>query len=188
MLLFECSYCGLLFDVVISDMVCLLMQCLIDQCGLKWLVLFWEIFDVLVNLFELEVLVSFFYKLDLLGVNSSGFNCVIVYLCEYFIDDIGEQDLVDMVGQNLSIFLCVFKCYMGIMLVCYKNQLCVDLVCLVLFNNLEVCIIDICYEIGFFNFFNFNCYFQKIKGMLFLEFCNIFVSNGFFVVIGQCWL
>ncbi|MGC5183993.1 helix-turn-helix domain-containing protein, partial [Escherichia coli] len=82
-------------------------------------------------------------------VNSSGLNRAIAYLREHLTDDIGEQDLADMVGQNLSTFSRAFKRHTGTTLVRYKNQLRVDLACLALLNNPEARITDICYETGF---------------------------------------
>ncbi|WP_075257185.1 helix-turn-helix domain-containing protein [Herbaspirillum camelliae] len=182
--LLERSHRGLLFDAATSDTVRPLMQRLIDQRGLKRLALFWELLDVLANAPEPEVLASLSYKLDLSGVNSSGLNRAIAYLREHLTDDIGEQDLADMVGQNLSSFSRAFKRHTGTTLVRYKNQLRVDLACLALLTRPQARITDICYETGFSNLSNFNRHFHKIKGMSPSEFRTTFASNGLFAATG----
>ncbi|KAF1048476.1 MAG: HTH-type transcriptional regulator YesS [Herbaspirillum frisingense] len=178
--LIERSHRGLLFDDAASATVLPLIQRLIDERGLKRLALFWEILDVLATSPDPEVLASLSYKLDLSGVNGSGINRAIAYLREHLTDDIGEHDLADMVGQNMSSFSRAFKRHTGTTLARYKNQLRVDLACLALLTRPEARITDICYETGFTNLSNFNRHFQKLKGMPPSQFRSTFATNDAF--------
>jgi len=169
---------GLLFDKATSVEIRPLMEQLIEAQGMKRLALFWEILDILARAPEPEVLASLSYELDLPSINESGINRAIAHLREHLTDDIDERELADLVGQSASSFSRAFKRHTGTTLVRYKNQLRVDLACLMLLTQPEVKVAEVCFEIGFSNVSNFNRHFLKQKGMPPSQFRATFAANG----------
>jgi len=169
---------GLLFDKATSAAVRPLVERLIEAQGMLRLATLWEIFDALVNAPDPEVLASLSYELDLSDTNEVGVNRAIVHLREHLTDDIDERELADLVGQSSSSFSRAFKRHTGTTLVRYKNQLRVDLACLMLLTQPEVKVAEVCFEIGFSNISNFNRHFLKQKGMSPSLFRTTFAANG----------
>ncbi|WP_337269475.1 AraC family transcriptional regulator [Oryzifoliimicrobium ureilyticus] len=175
--LLERSRRGLLFDHETGAQLRPLMERLIDAHGLVRLAIFCEILDVLVRAPEPEVLASLSYELDLSHINDVGVNRAIAYLREHLTDDVDERELADLVGQSPSSFSRAFKRHTGTTLVRYKNQLRVDLACMMLLTQPEVKVAEVCYEIGFSNVSNFNRHFLKQKGMSPSQFRATFAAN-----------
>ena len=176
--LLERSRRGLLFDNETGAAVRPLIEKLIDAQGMMRLALFCEILDILVQAPEPEVLASLSYELDLSDINEVGINRAIAHLREHLTDDIDERELADLVGQSASSFCRAFKRHTGTTLVRYKNQLRVDLACLMLLTQPEVKVAEVCFEIGFSNISNFNRHFLKLKGMSPSQFRATFAANG----------
>ncbi|TWD45960.1 AraC family transcriptional regulator [Agrobacterium vitis] len=176
--LLERSRRGLLFDAATSDTIRPLMERLIDAQGPMRLAIFWEILDVLANAPEPEVLASLSYELDLSDFNEVGINRAIAHLREHLTDDIDERELADLVGMSPSAFSRAFKRHTGTTLVRYKNQLRVDLACLMLLTQAETKVAEVCFEIGFANLSNFNRHFLKLKGMSPSQFRSTFAANS----------
>jgi len=175
--LLERSRRGLLFDKETGASVRPLMERLIDAQGLMRLALFCEILDILVRAPEPEVLASLSYELDLAEINEGGINRAIAYLREHLTDDIDERELADLVEQSSSSFSRAFKRHTGTTLVRYRNQLRVDLACLMLLSQPEAKVAEVCFEIGFSNISNFNRHFLKHKGMSPSQFRATFAAN-----------
>ncbi|WFR99037.1 AraC family transcriptional regulator [Rhizobium tumorigenes] len=169
---------GLLFDPAAGAEVRPLMEHLIEAQGMKRLALFWEILDILARASEPEVLASLSYELDLPSINDCGINRAIAHLRDHLTDDIDERELADLVGQSPSSFSRAFKRHTGTTLVRYKNQLRVDLACLMLLTQPEVKVAEVCFETGFSNISNFNRHFLKQKGMPPSQFRTTFAANG----------
>ncbi|TQS73628.1 helix-turn-helix domain-containing protein [Rhodobacteraceae bacterium] len=178
--LLERSHRGLLFDRETSDRLRPLMEQLIEAHGLHRLALFWQILDCLARAPEPEVLASLSYELDLSKINDGGVNRAIAHLRENLTESVDERELADLVGQSPSAFSRAFKRHTGTTLVRYKNQLRVDLACLMLLTRTEVKVAEICYEVGFSNLSNFNRHFLKMKGMSPSQFRATFAANGAF--------
>lgn len=176
--LLERSRRGLLFDAATSDAIRPLMERLIETQGVMRLAIFWEILDILVNAPEPEVLASLSYELDLSDINEVGINRAIAHLREHLTDDIDERELADLVGMSPSAFSRAFKRHTGTTLVRYKNQLRVDLACLMLLTQSETKVAEVCFEIGFANLSNFNRHFLKLKGMSPSQFRSTFAANS----------
>ncbi len=169
---------GLLFDPAAGLEVRPLMEQLIEAQGVKRLALFCEILDVLVRAPEPEVLASLSYELDLPSINDCGINRAIAHLRDHLTDDVDERELADLVGHSTSSFSRAFKRHTGTTLVRYKNQLRVDLACLMLLTQPEVKVAEVCFETGFSNISNFNRHFLKQKGMSPSQFRTTFAANG----------
>ena len=176
--LLERSRRGLLFDNESSAAIRPLIEKLIDAQGMTRLSIFCEILDILVRAPEPEVLASLSYELDLSDINEVGINRAIAHLREHLTDDIDECELADLVGQSASSFSRAFKRHTGTTLVRYRNQLRVDLACLMLLTQPEVKVAEVCFEIGFSNISNFNRHFLKLKGMSPSQFRATFAANG----------
>lgn len=176
--LLERSRRGLLFDKASSTAIRPLVERLIESQGMMRLATFWEILEVLATAPEPEVLASLSYELDLSDINQGGINQAIAHLREHLTDDIDERELADLVGQSSSSFSRAFKRHTGTTLVRYKNQLRVDLACLMLLTQPEVKVAEVCFEIGFSNISNFNRHFLRLKGMPPSQFRATFAANG----------
>jgi AraC-like DNA-binding protein len=168
---------GLLFDKATSETVRPLIERLIEAQGLMRFAIFCEILDLLVRAPEPEVLASLSYELDLSDIDEVGINRAIAHLREHLTDDIDERELADLVGQSSSSFSRAFKRHTGTTLVRYKNQLRIDLACLMLLTQPETKVAEVCFEIGFSNISNFNRHFLKLKGMPPLQFRATFAAN-----------
>lgn len=135
---------------------------------IKFLIIFYELL-----FFNEEVcmLLSFFFVKIGIYLDSCCVQKVQEYINVYYQEEICLNQLVDMVGMILVFFSCFFKLCIGKNFLDYIIDICLGFVVCLLVDFIMF-IVEICYECGFNNFFNFNWIFKKKKECLFKEFCE----------------
>jgi AraC-like DNA-binding protein len=155
---------GVLFGAQTSAAVQPLFHELLGARGLRRLVLFMSMLDVLMNAGDREMLASAAYQADPGGFASSRINHALSYIDKNLANDLRESDLAQLAGQSVSAFSRYFRRHTGLPFVQYVNRMRINLACQLLTDN-ALSVTDVCFKAGFNNLSNFNRQFLAVKGM-----------------------
>lgn len=132
--------------------------------GLRRLVLFMSMLEILMNAEDRETLASPAYQADPTGFASTRINHALSYIGKNLANDLRESDLAQLAGQSVSAFSRYFRRHTGLPFVQYVNRMRINLACQLLTDD-ELSVTDICFKAGFNNLSNFNRQFLAVKGM-----------------------
>ena len=137
---------------------------LLNARGLRRIVLFMSMLEVLVNAQDTELLASPAYQTDPSGFAATRINHALSYIGKNLSSDLRESDLAQLAGQSVGAFSRYFRRHTGMPFVQYVNRMRINLACQLLMDD-ELSVTDICYRVGFNNLSNFNRQFLLAKGM-----------------------
>ncbi|WP_144148077.1 AraC family transcriptional regulator [Paraburkholderia sp. BCC1884] len=137
---------------------------LLTARGLRRLVLFMSMLELLLNAEDREMLASPAYQVDPTGFASTRINHVLSYIGKNLSCELRESDLAQLAGQSVSAFSRYFRRHTGLPFVQYVNRMRINLACQLLTDD-ALSVTDICFKAGFNNLSNFNRQFLAVKGM-----------------------
>jgi AraC-like DNA-binding protein len=155
---------GVLFGAQTSVTLQPLFMELLTARGLRRLMLFMSMLEVLVNAEDSELLASPAYQADPSGFAATRINHALSYIGKNLASELRESDLAQLAGQSVSAFSRYFRRHTGMPFVQYVNRMRINLACQLLMDD-ALSVTDICYKIGFNNLSNFNRQFLVAKGM-----------------------
>jgi AraC-like DNA-binding protein len=155
---------GVSFDAQTSAAIRPLFLELLDARGLRRIVLFMSMLEVLVSAQDTELLASPAYQADPTGFAATRINHALSYIGKNLSSELRESDLAQLAGQSVSAFSRYFRRHTGMPFVQYVNRMRINLACQLLMDA-ELSVTDICYKVGFNNLSNFNRQFLIAKGM-----------------------
>jgi AraC-like DNA-binding protein len=152
------------FDPQTSALIQPLFMELLEARGLRRIVLFLSMMEILLNASDRELLASPAYQIDPTSYASTRINHVLSYIGKNLASELRESDLAQLAGQSVSAFSRYFRRHTGLPFVQYVNRMRINLACQLLMDD-ELSVTDICYKVGFNNLSNFNRQFLTAKGM-----------------------
>ncbi|SMG02958.1 AraC family transcriptional regulator [Burkholderia singularis] len=155
---------GVQFGAHTSAAVAPLFAELIHARGLRRIVLFLSMMQLLIDAGDRECLASPAYQADASTFASTRLNHVLAYIGKNLSSELREADLARLAGQSVSAFSHYFRRHTGLAFVQYVNRMRINLACQLLMNG-DASITDICFKSGFNNLSNFNRQFLAEKGM-----------------------
>jgi AraC-like DNA-binding protein len=155
---------GVMFGAQTSAAIQPLFIELLGARGLRRIVLFMSMLEMLVASTERELLASAAYQIDPTSFASTRINHVLSYIGKNVASELRESDLAQLAGQSVSAFSRYFRRHTGLPFVQYVNRMRINLACQLLMDD-ELSVTDICYKVGFNNLSNFNRQFLSAKGM-----------------------
>jgi len=141
-----------------------LMKNMITMSGLKRLSALFDIFDLLANSTEYELLASpgFTQKIEL--KSTDRFGKVTEYIMRNFDKDITLPEAASIANMAVTTFCNFFRDHFRVTFVEYVNTIRVGYACKLLGDE-DRNIVEIAYESGFKNLANFNRQFKRLKNM-----------------------
>jgi AraC-like DNA-binding protein len=141
-----------------------LMKNMITMSGLKRLSALFDIFDLLANSTEYELLASpgFTQKIEL--KSTDRFGKVTEYIMRNFDKDITLPEAASIANMAVTTFCNFFRDHFRVTFVEYVNAIRVGYACKLLGDE-DRNIVEIAYESGFKNLANFNRQFKRLKNM-----------------------
>jgi AraC-like DNA-binding protein len=155
---------GVLFGAQTSAAIQPLFMELLNARGLRRLMLFMSMLEMLVNAEDSELLASPAYQADPSGFAATRINHALSYIGQNLASELRESDLAQLAGQSVSAFSRYFRRHTGMPFVQYVNRMRINLACQLLMDD-ALSVTDICYKVGFNNLSNFNRQFLVAKGM-----------------------
>ena len=155
---------GVLFGAQTSAAIKPLFLELLAARGLRRILLFMSMLEVLVSAEDTELLASPAYQVDPTGFAATRINHALSYIGKNLSAELRESDLAQLAGQSVSAFSRYFRRHTGMPFVQYVNRMRINLACQLLMDD-ALSITDICFKVGFNNLSNFNRQFLMAKGM-----------------------
>jgi AraC-like DNA-binding protein len=155
---------GVSFGPQTSALIQPLFMELLEARGLRRIVLFLSMMEILLNASDRELLASPAYQIDPTSYASTRINHVLSYIGKNLASELRESDLAQLAGQSVSAFSRYFRRHTGLTFVQYVNRMRINLACQLLMDD-ELSVTDICYKVGFNNLSNFNRQFLTAKGI-----------------------
>ncbi|NML35309.1 AraC family transcriptional regulator [Paraburkholderia antibiotica] len=155
---------GLSFGTETSARIKPLFLELLAARGLRRLVLFMSMLEILVNAPDRDTLASPAYQADPTSFAATRINHVLAYIGKNLANELRESELAQLAGQSVSAFSRYFRRHTGLPFVQYVNRMRINLACQLLTDG-ELSVTDICFKAGFNNLSNFNRQFLAMKGM-----------------------
>ncbi len=162
--LLDASRWGLLFTPETGAAAEPIMREMLGAQGLRRIVLFIELFELLAQGVEPAKLASAAYRADPTRYAGTRINHVLAFIGKNLSQELRETELAELSGQSVSAFSRYFRRHTGLPFVQYVNRLRIDLACQLLLSG-QLTITDICYRVGFNNLSNFNRQFLLLKDM-----------------------
>ncbi|HEY4351798.1 MAG TPA: AraC family transcriptional regulator [Paraburkholderia sp.] len=162
--LLDASRWGLLFAPETGAAAEPVMREMLGAQGLRRIVLFIELFDLLAQGAEPVKLASAAYRADPTRYAGTRINHVLSFIDKNLSQELRESELAELAGQSVSAFSRYFRRHTGVPFVQYVNRLRINFACQLLMSG-ELNITDICYRVGFNNLSNFNRQFLLLKEM-----------------------
>jgi AraC-like DNA-binding protein len=113
---------GVLFGAQTSEAVQPLFLELLNARGLRRIVLFMSMLEVLVNTKDAELLASPAYQTDPTGFAATRINHALSYIGNNLSSELRESDLAQLAGQSVSAFSRYFRRHTGMPFVQYVNH------------------------------------------------------------------
>ncbi|MGF6510420.1 AraC-like DNA-binding protein [Paraburkholderia sp. 32] len=155
---------GLSFGLETSAQIKPLFLELLAARGLRRLVLFMSMLEILINAPDRDTLASPAYQADPTSFAATRINHVLAYIGKNLANELRESELAQLAGQSVSAFSRYFRRHTGLPFVQYVNRMRINLACQLLTDG-ELSVTDICFKAGFNNLSNFNRQFLAMKGM-----------------------
>ncbi|MDQ7978211.1 AraC family transcriptional regulator [Paraburkholderia sp. SARCC-3016] len=162
--LLDASRWGLLFSPETGAAAEPVMREMLGAQGLRRIVLFIELFDLLARGAEPVKLASTAFRADPTRYAETRINHVLSFIDRNLSHELRESELAELAGQSVSAFSRYFRRHTGVPFVQYVNRLRINFACQLLMSG-ELNITDICYRVGFNNLSNFNRQFLLLKEM-----------------------
>lgn len=162
--LLDASRWGLLFAPETGAAAAPIMREMLGAQGLRRIMLFVTLFDLLARSAEPAKLASAAYRADPARYAGTRINHVLAFIGKNLSQELRETELAALAGQSVSAFSRYFRRHTGVPFVQYVNRLRINLACQLLLSD-EFSITDICYQVGFNNLSNFNRQFLQLKEM-----------------------
>jgi AraC-like DNA-binding protein len=162
--LLDAARWGLLFTPETGAAAEPVMREMLGAQGLRRIVLFIELFDLLAQGAGPVKLASAAYRADPTRYAETRINHVLSYIDKNLSQELRESELAELAGQSVSAFSRYFRRHTGVPFVQYVNRLRINFACQLLMSG-EFNITDICYQVGFNNLSNFNRQFLLLKEM-----------------------
>lgn len=162
--LLDASRWGLLFTPETGAAAGPIMREMLGAQGLRRIVLFIALFELLAQSAGPVKLASAAYRADPTRYAGTRINHVLAYIGKNLSQELRETELAELSGQSVSAFSRYFRRHTGMPFVQYVNRLRIDLACQLLLSG-KLSITDICYQVGFNNLSNFNRQFLLLKDM-----------------------
>lgn len=140
-----------------------IMNKMIFENGLKRLSQIFDIFNILGNIKEYEVLASPNYVNSSLTENNRH-NKINNYILQNFHKQITLKEIAEHANMATTTFCNFFKDQYRMTFIEYVNQIRIGHFCKLISNN-DITILEAAYECGFNSVANFNKQFKKLKGM-----------------------
>lgn len=141
-----------------------LMTEMVSMSGLKRLSVLFDIFDLLANTNEYELLASPGYVQTTELKASDRFSRVTEYIMKNFDKDITLPEVASIANMAVTTFCNFFKEHFRVTFVEYLNTIRIGYSCKLLADE-DQNIVNIAYESGFKNIANFNRQFKRFKNM-----------------------
>jgi len=141
-----------------------LMKEMVNMNGIQRLAGLFNIFDVLANNSEFDLLASPGYLKDILFNGPDRFNLIIEYILRNFHHNITLPEVASQANMAVTTFCNFFKEHHRITFVEYLNRVRIGHACQLL-GSTKKTVAEIAYECGYKNLANFNRQFKKIKKM-----------------------
>src|SRR5690606_3535621 len=141
-----------------------LMKEMVNMNGIQRLAGLFNIFDVLANNSEFDLLASPGYQKDILFNGPDRFNLIIEYILRNFHHNITLPEVASQANMAVTTFCNFFKEHHRITFVEYLNRVRIGHACQLL-GSTKKTVAEIAYECGYKNLANFNRQFKKIKKM-----------------------
>lgn len=141
-----------------------LMKGMITMSGLKRLSALFDIFDLLANSTEYELLASPGYTQKIELKSTDRFGKVTEYIMRNFDKDITLPEAASIANMAVTTFCNFFRDHFRVTFVEYVNAIRVGYACKLLSDE-DRNIVEIAYESGFKNLANFNRQFKRLKNM-----------------------
>ncbi len=155
---------GVQFGPATSAAIQPLFAELLEARGLRRIVLFLSMMQMLFDATDRQLLASPAYQADPASFASTRINHVLSYIGKNLATDLREGELARLAGQSPSAFSRYFRRHTGLPFVQYVNRMRINLACELLMDP-ELSVTDICFKTGFNNLSNFNRQFLAAKGM-----------------------
>lgn len=141
-----------------------LMKGMINMSGLKRLSSLFDIFDLLANSTEYELLASHGYTQKIELKSTDRFGKVTEYIMRNFDKDITLPEAASIANMAVTTFCNFFRDHFRVTFVEYVNAIRIGYACKLLADE-DRNIVEIAYESGFKNLANFNRQFKRLKNM-----------------------
>jgi AraC-like DNA-binding protein len=128
--------------------------------GLKRLILFYEIMDIIGNSNSFQFLASKTYVKSKFETANNRVKAIHEFLMKNYQDEINLQEIAGIVHMAPASACRFFKYSTGLTIFEYLNKIKIDFACKLLLNT-ELNIVDISYDCGFNNLSHFNKQFRK---------------------------
>ncbi|MGS0977975.1 AraC family transcriptional regulator [Burkholderia glumae] len=162
--LLDAARWGLLFAPQTGAAAAPILREMLGAQGMRRIVLFVSLVDLLVQSQPPRKLASAGYCADPARYAATRINHVLAHIGKNLSQELRETELAALSGQSPSAFSRYFRRHTGVPFVQYVNRLRIHLACQLLMSD-ELSITDICYQVGFNNLSNFNRQFLQLKGM-----------------------
>ncbi|MFC5409290.1 AraC family transcriptional regulator [Larkinella bovis] len=146
------------------DRITEIMKGMISMNGLRRLSALLEIFDILANTAEYEMLASPGYVQNVHLKSSDHLRKINQYIMQNFQEEITLPEIASVANMALTTFCCFFKEHYRVSFVEYLNTVRIGHACK-LISEKDLNIVEAAAESGFNNLANFNRQFKKIKHM-----------------------
>lgn len=137
------------------------LNAIASKKGLKIIIEFLEILDLLIHSTEYEALATVGYSHSLNEKDQKRINDVFKYLMKNFKEPISLAEISRIANLTPPAFCNFFKKRSGKSFLQFMNELRIGHSCKLL-QNQELTIADVCFQSGYQNFSNFNKFFKKI--------------------------
>ncbi len=155
---------GLVIQGTTRIRIAKIMNNMLEQNGLKRLASLFEIFDILANSTEYELLASPSYMENTKETYSDRYSKITEYVLRNFHREITLKEVADEANMATTTFCNFFKEHFRMTFIEYLNAIRIGHVCKLLTNK-DKTIIAVAYECGFNNLANFNRQFKRLKDM-----------------------
>lgn len=137
------------------------LNTIISKKGLKLIIEFLEILDLLLHSTEYEALATIGYSHYFKEKDQKRINQVYQYLMKNFSEHISLTEIAKVAHMTPPAFCNFFKKHSGKSFSQFMNELRIGHSCKLL-QNQSLTVADVCYQSGYQNFSNFNKFFKKI--------------------------
>lgn len=133
-----------------------------DSSGLKKILCFLNIVEILSHSTEYDLLASISYKNAYGAKDTDRINIVYQFVMHNFHRSISLEEIAGIISMSPSAFSRFFKSRTQKSFVQFLNEIRIGHACKLL-QNLDYSISDVCYECGYNNLTNFNKFFKGLK-------------------------
>jgi len=155
---------GISYHGETREKINLIMKEMLNMSGLKRLSALFDIFDLLANSKEYEILASLGYTQKAELKTSGRFGKVTEYIIQNFDKEISLPEITSIANMSVTTFCNFFKVHFRVTFVEYLNTVRIGYACKMLADE-EHNIVEIAFKSGFKNLGNFNKQFKRFKNM-----------------------